>query len=283
MMSRSEAYAATVPSGAAYLTAGVDMQMDRLEVEIVGWGLGEESWSIEHRVIWGDVLKQDVWDELDGLLQETWRHESGAEMSIGAACLDTGGTNGMTQSAYEFAQGKTGRRLFAIKGLSGWGKPIASQPSWKRAGQKGRRVHLWSVGVDEAKQIVMRRWGIAAPGPGYCHYPDDRDPEWFAQATAEKLVTRYVRGFAVLEWHKTRPRNEALDCRVYAYAALKITNPNLSRLLEKLRATDDDGIPAQDAAPIATDRAAPEAGTPEVKDTRKRKFSRRTGRGLGGW
>lgn len=281
MIGRVEKYRAPVPMGAVYLTAGVDMQQDRIEVEVVGWGLGEESWSIEHRVIWGDVLQSDVWDQLDAMLQETWRHESGAEMSLGSVCLDTGGTNGMTQAAYEYARGKTGRKLFPIKGTDGWGKPIVSQPSWKRTGQGQRRVHLWAVGVDEAKMIVMRRWAQTAIGAGYCHYPDDRDAEWFAQACAEKLVTKYLRGFPKREWHKTRPRNEALDCRVYAYAALKITNPNLARLAEKFAPLPDDPDTKTDAVPNPAD-PAPEAQPDKPRQGRKKKFARTTGRVTGG-
>lgn len=236
LVSRVEKYRATVPTGGVVLTAGIDMQTDRLEVEVVAWGLGEESWSIEHRQIWGDPLRDDVWEELDAMLSETWQHESGAQMAIHASCLDTGGTTGYTQRAYEYARGKTGRRLFAIKGVGGWGRPVVTAPTQQRSGQKVRRIALFTVGVDEAKLIVMRRLGILKPGAGHCHFPDDRDAEWFHQMTAERLTTRYVRGFAVREWHKRRDRNEALDCRVYAFAALKIVNPNIKKLAEKLAA-----------------------------------------------
>lgn len=231
---RAETFAAPVPAGAVVLTAGIDMQQDRLEVEVVGWGLGEESWSVEHRVLWGDPLQQDVWDDLDAMLSETWQHESGAQLSISAACLDTGGTAGMTQAAYEYARGKTGRRLFAVKGVPGWGKPIVTSPMRKASGKRARKVDLFAIGVDEAKVVVTRRLGIQRPGPGYCHFPLGRDQEYFAQMTAEKLMTKVIRGFGVREWHKTRDRNEVFDCRVYATAALKLLNPNLARLAKRL-------------------------------------------------
>lgn len=240
LMKRCETYKAPVPAGGLVLTAGVDMQMDRLEVEVVAWGLGEESWSIEHRVLWGDPLGAEVWDDLDEYLAETWVHQSGAVLGISAACLDTGGTSGYTQAAYEYCRGKTGRRLFAIKGLAGWGRPIVSSPSRKQSGKKARRVDLFPVGVDEAKLIVMRRLAVRQPGPGYCHFPDDREPEYFHQLTAERLITRYVKGHPVREWHQMRDRNEALDCRVYALAALKLTNPNLKRAAERLRVDEEE-------------------------------------------
>lgn len=249
LIARAEEYAAPVPAGATVLTAGVDMQADRLEVEIVGWGKGEESWSVEHVVLWGDPDAGDVWDELEDLLSQTWQHESGAQLSITAAAVDTGGTGGNTQSAYDWLRGKTGRRIFAVKGQGGWGKPIAAAPSRKQSGKTKRKVDLFLVGADEAKLTVMRRLAVAKPGPGYCHFPVGREPEYFHQMTAEKLVTRYVKGFPVREWHKTRPRNEALDCRVYALAALKIASPSF-RIAESriARATGNLPPPANDNA-----------------------------------
>lgn len=106
LMARREEYAAAAPMGVLYITAGVDMQPDRLEVEIVGWGTGEESWSLGYVVIWGDPLTPDPWDALDDLLAETWLHESGAVLPISAACLDTGGAKGNTQAAYDYARGR---------------------------------------------------------------------------------------------------------------------------------------------------------------------------------
>lgn len=298
LISRVERYRAPVPARALYLTAGIDMQQDRLEVEVVGWGLGEESWSIDYRVLWGDPMQDDVWDALDDYLSQTWLHQSGAQLPISGACLDTGGSAGMTTAAYEYARGKTGRRLFAIKGVPGWGRPVVSAPSRKRTGRGQRRVDLFTVGTDEAKLIVMKRWGLPQQGPGYCHFPDDRDPEWFAQATAEALVTRHVRGFDVREWHKRRDRNEALDCRVYAYAAFKIGNPNMPRLAERLKVEDDeeDDLPEADQpfaatattaakllnalTDLSTAKAAPEERpAPPAQGKAKRRPARRRGTG----
>lgn len=257
LQARAEVYRSDVPAGGLYLTAGVDMQMDRLECEVVAWGAGEESWSVAYYVLWGDPLQQDVWDDLDDVLATTYQHESGAIMPISAACLDTGGTNGMTQAAYDYAKGKTGRRLFAVKGVPGWGRPIVEKPQRKQSGKKARKVDLFLVGVDEAKLIVMRRLASTVgsedrtSGPGYCHTPSDRDGEWYKQITAEKLIIRYVKGQPVREWHKPdRARNEALDCRVYALAALKVMNPSFKRLAERY-STPEDGKPRELPAPKA--------------------------------
>ncbi len=269
LMSRAEPFEFAVPAGGVYLTAGVDMQKDRLEVEIVAWGIGEESWSVDYRVLWGDPLQSDAWDELDELINMTWGHASGAQLSVSATCIDTGGTDGYTQAAYDYCKGKLGRRIFAIKGVGGWGRPIAGSPSRKKSGRKNRPVDLFPVGVDEAKSIIARRFGIEK-GPGACHIPDDRDAEWFLQVTAEQLRTRYIKGFPVREWVLTRPRNEALDCRVYAYAALKITNPNLKRLTERLSVEPEEHekADAQD-----TESAETESDQPRRRRQRKKRNS----------
>ncbi|MGE4169134.1 MAG: phage terminase large subunit family protein [Candidatus Margulisiibacteriota bacterium] len=272
LMKRVESYSASVPKGGLILTAGVDMQTDRLEVELVAWGFGEESWSIDYKVLWGDPLHGDVWEDLDDYLATTWRHESGNELPISAACLDTGGTSGYTQAAYDYVKRKSGRRVFAIKGVGGWGRPIVAAPSRKRSGPKQRKVDLFAVGTDEAKLVIARRLGITDPGPGYCHFPDSRDPEWFHQLTAERLITRYSKGFPIREWHKTRPRNEALDARVYALAALKIMSPNYQKLAERVAS------PLKET--ISKDKQQIQAKTP-AKDQSKKSLNRQ--RRTGGW
>lgn len=238
LLARCIPYPAPVPMGGLYLTAGVDMQMDRLEVEVVAWGEAERSWSIDYRVLWGDPLAGDVWDDLDDLLAEKFRHETGHLLPISAACLDTGGTSGYTQRAYEYAKGKTGRRLFAVKGVPGWGRAIVEKPQRKQSGKNKRKVDLFLVGTDESKLVIMRRLANDVAGsPGYCEFPEGRDAEYFRQLTAEKMVMRYVKGQPIREWTKPdKARNEALDCRVYALAALKIMQPSFKRISERLGA-----------------------------------------------
>ncbi|WP_456267664.1 phage terminase large subunit family protein [Kushneria sp. AK178] len=276
LMERAEVYRAPVPAGGVVLTAGIDMQQDRLEVETVAWGQGEESWSIDYAVFWGDTLQDDVWQDLDDYLATTWTHESGAQLGIVASCLDTGGTTGYTQRAYEYARGKTGRRLFAIKGVSGWDRPVVTAPSRKKTGKGQRKVDLFSVGVDEAKLTIMRRLAVEAPGPGYTHIPGDREAEWFHQLTSEKLLTKYVKGAPRREWHQTRLRNEALDCRVYAYAALKIANPNLKRHARRLSERVEDPPECTALRDDAPSRLASEQAE-EPDEEQRQKPKRRAG------
>lgn len=269
LMARAEEYRADVPMGGLYLTAGIDMQQDRLELEVVAWGIGEESWSVAYYVLWGDPLQGDVWNDLDDVLASTFTHESGAVMPISAACLDTGGTQGYTQAAYEYARGKTGRRLFAIKGISGWGRPIVEKPQRKQSGKNARKVDLFLVGTDEAKLITMRRLQQEVKTGGYCHFPSDRNEEWFKQITAEKLTVRYVKGQPIREWVKPdKARNEALDCRVYALAALKIMQPSFKRLSERF-AGEQPQAEIKKTAPKIASKPLPDVKNEKAQEEQK--------------
>ena len=157
LLARVETYPAPVPMGGVYLTAGIDMQIDRLECEVVAWGLGEESWSVGYYVLWGDPLGDEVWFDLNNLLAEKWRHETGVMLKVSAACLDTGGTKGYTQAAYEYARGKEAKKLFAVKGIAGWDRPIVEKPIRKQSGRNARKVALFLVG--------------SGSGQGRCHAP----------------------------------------------------------------------------------------------------------------
>ncbi len=214
---RLEDWGDTLPPGVVLLTAGVDVQDDRLEIEIVGWGRDEESWSVYYAVIWGDPAGPEVWQALDRDLARSFPHarEIGP-LSVRACCVDTGGHH--TQSVYRYAAERTARRVWAIKGRGGAGIPI-----WPRRPSRTKgKTPLYLVGIDAAKEALYARLKRSEPGPGYCHFPAGREAEWFRQLTAEKLGTRYVKGRPVREWRKNASdRNEALDCRVYAVAALQ--------------------------------------------------------------
>lgn len=222
------------PEGVLYITLGADMQMDRLEYEIVGWGTHGETWSLEYGILWGDPLAGQVFYDLEDIIKtKRFVFQDGTERSISASCLDTGGTTGYPQAAYDWLKGKTGRRIFGVKGYSpSWGDPIVPGPKRKRSGKGQRKVAIFPVAVDEAKIVIYRRisqtvGATASTAPGFMHIPDDRPEEWFKQITAESLVTRKG-NVNRREWVKSSDaRNEALDCRVYAYAALKIMNPRI--------------------------------------------------------
>lgn len=229
LMERRENYA-LVPNEALVLTAGVDVQADRLEVEVVGWGVGFESWGIQEAIFYGDTTRPEPWDDLDLFLSKTFENEDGINLSVACTCIDSGYN---TQLVYDFVQNREFRRIYAIKGVPGQGKPLVSAPSRKQTGKIRRKINLFTVGVDGGKGTLYANLKLSDAGPGYCHFPAHYDEEYFQQLTAEKLVTRYKKGRPYLEWEKTRPRNEALDRRVYAMAAVRLINPDFDAIIGK--------------------------------------------------
>lgn len=215
------------PEGPVLVTAGVDVQDDRIEVEFLGIGRDEETWSIDYQTLHGDPSGNSVWTHLDELLKQTWKHKNGKDIRVVAACIDSGGHH--TQAVYNFVRGKEGRRIFAIKGIGGEGKPLVARPTLNNSG----RIKLFPVGVDTAKELVYARLRINEVGAGYCHFPARYDEEYFRQLTAEQCVIRFHKGYKRREWQKIRPRNEALDCRVYAVAAYGILNARIDYIADK--------------------------------------------------
>jgi len=261
LLKRKEAYAAPVPAGAVVLVAGVDTQGDRLEATILGLGGHDECWAIGHHVLFGDPSLPAVWQNLDDLLiSGEWEHESGNKLGVSASCIDSGGHH--TKQVYEYCKRRKSRRVFAIKGVGGFGRPAVSAPSRKRSGRDSRQVELWTLGVDEIKSIVYSRLATASPGPGYIHFPmnDCFGPEYFEQLTAEKIVTRFRKGVPYREWQAMRRRNEALDCMAYAWAAKILLNPKIDALARRL--TDE-----------------PAASEPQEKTGRGGRSNRTTRRG----
>ncbi|MER9003323.1 phage terminase large subunit family protein [Mesorhizobium sp. M0862] len=208
------------PAGAALLTAGVDVQPDRLEAEVVAWGRDEESWSIDYQIFVGDPSQQEVWDQLDDYLLTRFPHPAFPNgMAIAATSVDTGGAN--TQDVYRFVKPREGRRIWGIKGYAGRRAVWPKRPTRNNKG----RINLYPIGVDSAKETIMKRLEKTGPlvsGAGACHFPMERDKDYFDQMTAEVKKTRYVKGFKDVYWWKPdHARNEAFDCRVYAYASLQ--------------------------------------------------------------
>ena len=215
LLARREHYGPEVPAEVCVITAGVDTQDDRLEVEFVGWSADEQTWSLDYRVIRGDPSTNTPWRDLDALLLEHRKRVDGIELPVSATCLDSGGH--FSQAVYAFARERYGRRVWATKGVAG------SRPIWPRQASRKNvgKVPLFLIGVDSAKELVYARLKIDDPEkPAYCHFPDQYDLEYFEQLTGEKAVTKYHLGHARRQWVKARARNEALDCRVLNVAAL---------------------------------------------------------------
>lgn len=214
LFNRREEYGEKIDKSIVIITAAVDVQDDRLEVTTYGWAAYEESFVLEHRYFFGDLSLPPVWRNLDHFLLKTYAHEHGL-MRISCAAIDTGGH--FTQQVYEFVKPREARMVFAIKGLGGIGIPIAGKPSKQKNG-----VNLFCIGTDTAKADLFGRLGIGEPGPCYIHFPMELTEEYFKQLTAEKVTTKYTKGYPKRVWEKIRDRNEALDMFVYGIAALYI-------------------------------------------------------------
>ncbi len=222
-----------IPDDVLVLTAGVDVQDNRLELEIIGWGRDDESWVISHETLYGDPSTPQLWTALDSKLFAQYETESGRRIMIRSACVDSGGH--YTNAVYAYAKRNAGRRVFAIKGVGGEGKPMVGRPSRNNVG----KCPLFPVGVHTVKDMLFGRLKITEPGPAYVHFSDALSDEYFKQLTAEKIVTRYHKGFQRREFIKTRPRNEALDCFVYAIAAYAIIGINVNALADRLEAAPE--------------------------------------------
>lgn len=216
-----------VPDSVLMLTAGIDTQNDRLEIEVLGHGVEHETWSIDHHIIYGDPSAPQIWSDLDLYLSQKFKRADGKILGIKCAAIDSGGH--YTQAVYDFVRPRERRGIFAVKGVGGEGKPLVGRPARNNIG----KIRLFPVGVDTAKELIYARLKINIAGPGYCHFPARYDDEYFQQLTAEQIVTRFSKGFRKREWKKTRARNEALDLRVYALAAFGIANINMKALAER--------------------------------------------------
>ena len=217
----------TIPEDVMVLVAGVDTQKDRLEISLVGFARDYECYVIDHRIFWGDPNAAQVWNDLDDFLKKRFQTESGRIMPISCTCIDSGGHH--TNQVYQFTKPRQARRVFAIKGLSVAGKPIANKPTFVG---KNRAV-LYGVGTDQAKELIYGRLAVE-PDKATLHFAADLDEEYFKQLTAEKRITTFTRGKKQMVWKQIRPRNETLDCLVYSFAAIYILNPNWDSIETKI-------------------------------------------------
>lgn len=211
------------PSGGLFLTAGADVQKDRIECEVVAWGKNKESWSVGYFIINGDTAREEVWNELSEFSKRYFEHSSGVMLPISRFAIDSGFA---TQQVYNWVRKQPINFAMAIKGTDSGVTPLGlpTRVDLNINGKKLRRgAKVWSVGTSILKSELYQFLRLTqnedeSYPAGYCHFPK-YDSEYFKQLTAEQLVTKMVRGYQKREWQKTRERNEALDCRVYARAA----------------------------------------------------------------
>lgn len=233
LMKRRENYNCEIPQEVMYLTAGVDTQDDRFEIEVVGWGPEYESWGIKFVAIYGDNsnINNQVWKDLDEFLLQTFEKSDGTKMKLTCVCVDSGGHR--TNQVYKFCKARFNRRVFAIKGSNDSAAAYIQKPTKNNR----EKAYLFTLGVDTGKSLIMDRLKVEENGPGFCHFPKEENKgyneKYFKGLTSEKKVLRYKQGRPYFAWelkdkgeHK---RNEALDCRNYATAALEITGLPLKK------------------------------------------------------
>lgn len=232
LLKRRERYNCEVPPEVLYLTAGVDTQDDRFEIEVVGWGAEYESWGIQYSVLYGDTsnLQHQVWADLDAFLAQTFQKPDGTRMKIICTCVDSGGHR--TNQVYKFCKARFNRRIFAIKGSNDSAAAYIQKPTKSNREQ----AYLFTLGVDTGKSLLLQRLQVEEEGPGYCHFPKEENKgygeSYFIGLTAEKQVLVYKKGRPFFEWRikdAAHKRNEALDCRNYASAAIEISGVPLKK------------------------------------------------------
>lgn len=223
-----------VPADVCFLTAGVDVQRDRLELEIVGWCADKRSYSIDYRTLEGDTAGGKVWAKLAAVLAERWPRRDGMEFPIRLMAVDSGYN---TTHVYDFCRRFGVDRVIPIKGQDNLGMAVSPPKSVDvtKAGKRVGKLRQWNIGVSFMKSelyaaLRLEKDENGTPPPNYCHFPE-YDEHYFRGLTAEEQVKRIVRGYPKFQWVKRYERNEPLDCRIYARAAAVIIG--LDRLSAK--------------------------------------------------
>lgn len=250
-----------IPEGVLMLTAGVDVQGDRLEASIWGYGRGEQSWLIDHQQIFGNPLENDVWHQLVNLITKSYQHPFGAEIKVRATCIDSGY---LTQDIYVQVRRLKHLHVFAIKGQSGSNRLFVNRPRHQDITYNGKTIskgiQLYMLGVDSGKETVYHRTKINTPGAKYINFPQSLDLGYFQGFCGEVQVKKHRAGQVYFAWEKLPGvhNNEPLDCALYALAAAHLaglTRMNWSMLEKSL------------VSAIATDEKPPE-------NTAKRSYRR---------
>jgi phage terminase large subunit GpA-like protein len=280
LMARAEPYRlTTVPAGGLILTASIDVQAYRLELQVMAWGEGMEAWVVDYHIIHGDPAHKATWERADELLKGRYRHTSGCMLGISAAFVDSGDGN-RTQEVYDFTQPRRHRNIYAIKGdANKRNRPIiGNKPSTvgfdKRGKTERRGPLLWIIGSDTVKDYLQARWKFTQ-GPGAIHFSQDLPESWFKGLVAEYRTSGYKRGRKVSWWEQKKGEpNEPLDLTGYNVAAAmmlglhKKSEHAWQLLRDRLIPVQGDLLdPAVQtpAQPIEVDASAPapQAGAPD--------------------
>lgn len=265
----------TAPRGVIRITAGIDTQDDRLEVQIIGWGRGRQFWVLDYAALPGDPALPAVWGAVTDLLNRPIVHESGALMHVEASSFDMLGHR--TDYVKAYVRGRSVRRAMASYGAKANTAPILSRARLQDVTWRGktdtRGVHVFQIGTVDAKHALFAQ--LAADHDAYhawLQMPDSDTkpsaPDQLAHFSAE-LPDEYFAGLVSevynpaknrFEKRRGAVRNEPLDTWVHAYAATH--HPELR--LHRARAADWDKWEADilRRAPVVADpQPQPRAAT----------------------
>lgn len=227
--------------GIGLITAGVDIQRDRIEIMVWGWGIDEEGWVLEHHVIHGDPAGPKIWSDLEQWLLRSYPHPLGGYLGIEGVAIDSG--DGMhTQAVYKFAYNNQiiGRPWYAIKGVEQG--PLWQVSKTKFSGMPQFKLNL--IGTSDAKSNLYARFAVENPGPSYVHIPtwlvEKNEGAVLAQMTAEWSRIEYDdHGFSRVVWEKQPgARNEALDMSCYAHAMMRHLDLDIAHRLRSMAIRD---------------------------------------------
>lgn len=213
---------ARLPEAVVYITAGVDVQPDRLEIAFWGWS-EDQRWALGHEIIRGATNLETTWAELDAMLSTVWRHPLGGEIGIEAAAIDSGDGN-RTQQVYDFCGPRTPRKIIPIKGREG-AIPVIKSMKSRRSRRSGATAYI--VGVDQVKTDILTSLSIPKGDMGALRFSSVLPVEWFEQFTSERRVAKPVNGRMKVSFQRIGYRAaEALDGSVYAIAVRSLCRFN---------------------------------------------------------
>lgn len=250
------------PAGVLLITAGIDVQDDRLAIQIDGWGRNETDWTLDYTEIPGNPETPALWAHLAEILNTPIEHALYGSLRIAASAVDTGGHH--THAAYQFVRSRPATRVMAIKGANRPGRAIlGTRPALQDVRANGsiikRGVKLWMVGTDTAKHMLFGRLSADNDLPldqRRVHFSEDLPSDYYRMLTAEVFDPRKNKWVL----RRGQKRNEALDTKIYSYVAA--CHPELR--IDKLSATDWDRLEAQIKATSAKQSAPPAQSTPRL-------------------
>jgi len=226
---RGEHYPSDLP--VVFVTMFVDVQGDRLEYSIVGWGADEECWLHSHVILPGDPRSPHVWELLTVAYRRRYFNKP-----VGFAGIDSGF---LPDEVDKYLRNFRNGRFVRTIGRANNTKGINRLPIWNGRAKitRGKTTMLYTIGVDTGKHNIYSRLAALGSGPGMVHFPHGLASDYFDQLTSEHVVK--VKGLARWQLKKDGARNEALDCLVGNLAMAKAYQSMIKKLPTRAnRATD---------------------------------------------